>query len=491
MFNNLTVILVVCFYFMILMVLGVKGYRKTKTFSDYILGSRKVGPILGAMNVGASDMSSWLLMGLPGAFYLYGMNQIWMVIGLIIGSYSCWKIIAKRLRVYTEIANDSLTVSSFLEHRYNDTSKILRVITAAIIIFFFTIYIASGFVGSAKLFAEFFNLNYISALLISAIAVVLYAFLGGFLAVSWADLLQGLLMLFALIITPIAIIFKTGDFSSTISSIKATSPQHLNIFYDTSIVGIISALAWGLGYFGQPHIISKFMAIEKISYIKTSTRICITWMIMASLGAVLVGLIGYQYFIGRSLERHETVFIVASAEIFPPIIVGVLIAAILAAIMSTINSQVLICCSALAEDFYKRFFRKDAEDKELLIATRISVAIITIIAVLVATDENLTILGLVAHAWAGLGASIGPIIIMSLFWKKTTKLGAIAGVISGGLGAIFFSIYFTDSIFSYELFPAFVLSLICIVIFSLIDKNGPPKNAEAELELVKQKISQG
>lgn len=487
MFDNLTVILVICFYFLILLALGIRGYKKTKTFSDYILGSRKVGPIIGAMNVGASDMSSWLLMGLPGAFYLYGMNQTWMVIGLVLGSYSCWKLIAKRLRVYTEIANDSLTVSSFLEHRFNDSSKILRVITAVIIMFFFTIYIASGFVGSAKLFSEFFNLNYISALLISAVVVVLYAFLGGFLAVSWADLLQGLLMLFALIIAPIAIIFKTGNVSSTINSIKISSPDHLNIFYDTTIAGIVSALAWGLGYFGQPHIISKFMAIEKISYIKTSTRICTTWMIMALIGAALVGLIGYQYFIDRPLEKHETVFIIASAEIFPPIIMGVLISAILAAIMSTINSQILICCSALAEDFYKRFFRKNSNDKELLLATRISVAIITIISVLIATDENLTILGLVAHAWAGLGAAIGPIIIMSLFWKKTTKLGAIAGVISGGLGSIFFSFCFTN-IFSYELFPAFILSLISIIIFSLLDRNGPPKNAEAELELVKQKI---
>lgn len=489
MFDNLTVILVVCFYFAILMVIGFRGYRKTKTFSDYILGSRKVGPIIGAMNVGASDMSSWLLMGLPGAFYLYGMNQIWMVIGLIIGSYSGWKIIAKRLRVYTEIASDSLTVSSFLEHRYDDTSKILRIITAAIIIFFFTIYIASGFVGSAKLFSEFFNINYITALLISTVVVVLYAFLGGFLAVSWADLIQGLLMLFALIIVPIALIFKTGDLSSTINSIKINSPNHLNIFYDTNIIGILSALAWGLGYFGQPHIISKFMAIEKVSYIKTSTRICTAWMIMALGGAILVGLVGYQYFIDRPLEKHETVFIVASAEIFPPIIVGVLISAILAAIMSTINSQVLICCSALAEDFYKRFFRKNAADKELLLVTRISVVIVTIISVLIATNENLTILGLVAHAWAGLGAAIGPVIIMSLFWKKTTKLGAIAGVISGGLGSIFFSLYFTN-IFSYELFPAFVLSLFSIVIFSLIDKNGPPKNAEAELNAVIRLIKQ-
>ena len=268
--SNFSIIAVIAVYFSFLAYLGVRGYNRTKTFGDYILGGRKLGPVIGAMNVGASDMSSWLLMGLPGAFYLYGMNQMWIIIGLIMGSYASWKLIAPRLRVYTEAANDSLTISSFLENRFNDETKILRLITAIIILFFFTIYIASGFVGSAKLFSSLFGLDYRTALMLSVVIIVFYALIGGFLAVSWADLLQGTLMLFTLILVPIGISFMMGGLGNVMNVIKTVSPSHLDPFFNINIVGIVSLLGWGLGYFGQPHIISKYMAIKNVSDIKKS-----------------------------------------------------------------------------------------------------------------------------------------------------------------------------------------------------------------------------
>jgi len=420
---DINILLPLTIYFGVLFFLGFKAFKKTTNFSDYVLGSRKLGPVIGALNVGASDMSSWLLMGLPGAFYLSGLNQIWMVLGLIMGSYLSWKILAAPLRRLTEKTGNSLTISSFLENHFNDQTGIISITTSVVTIFFFTIYIASGFVGSAKLFAEVFTISYHKALVISALLIISYAFLGGFLAVSWADLFQGLLMLVVLLITPIFTIsssnFSGADF---ITLIKQNSPQHFDPFYNLSFSAIIGYFAWGLGYFGQPHIISKYMAIKDESQIPLAQKICIWWMSLSMIGAALVGLFGFAYFFNKPINEPETVFIALCTEIFHPVMIGVLIAAILAAIMSTLNSQIIICCGSLAKDFYQRFFRKNANDKELLLITRLSVILIALIAVMIARNENAKILELVSHAWAGLGASIGPAILFTLFYKKPPNL---------------------------------------------------------------------
>ncbi len=480
--HNQYCLVVVAIYFVILFYLGYCGFKKTKSFSDYIIGGRKMGPIVGALNVGASDMSSWLLMGLPGAFYLFGLNQIWMVIGLILGSFLSWSLVAKRLRKYTEIRDDSLTISQFLENRFEDKSRILSVTTSIIIIFFFTIYIASGFVGGAKLFSQFLGISYHQALFISCIAIVLYALIGGFLAVSWADLFQGLLMLFVLIITPIFVIFKFDfSISSVISTINEISPSHLNPFYNLDFFAILGLLSWGLGYFGQPHIISKYMAMKDPQKIKIAKRICLSWMSLSMFGAALVGILGFIYFASSPLKEPETVFISMTSQIFHPIFIGIFIAAILSAIMSTINAQIIICCSALSQDFYKRFLRKNAKNKEMLLVTRLFLVLVAIFAGIIALDENSSILSLVARAWAGLGASIGPIIIFSLFWKKTTKSAAICGVITGASGALIFS---KMPYFSYEILPAFLLSCLVIFIVSLMTKNQVPSFVNSDFKKI-------
>ncbi len=449
------------------MYLGFVGFRKTKNFSDYVLGSRKLGAVVGALNVGASDMSSWLLMGLPGAFYVSGMNQIWMILGLILGSYLSWKIIAVRLRKYSEKDGNSITLPQFLQNHFNDKTGALSVITSLIIIFFFTIYIASGFVGSAKLFAEVFAISYDAALFISCVLIVSYALIGGFLAVSWADLFQGLLMLAVLIVTPFyACEISQFSFSDVLAKINEISPSHLDPFYQLKLMETIGVFAWGLGYFGQPHIISKYMAIKDEKEIPLARRICISWMSLSMIGAAIVGLFGFVYFEQSPLKEPETVFITMTVKLFHPVMIGVLIAAILSAIMSTLNSQIIICCSSLAQDFYQRFYNKKATDREMLRFSRLSVVVVAVVSCLMAMNENSSVLQLVARAWAGLGASIGPVILFALFYPKTTKKAAIVGIISGAVGAIIFS---KLPFFAYEILPAFALSSLLIFVVSAMD----------------------
>jgi sodium/proline symporter len=478
--GNPFILATILIYFTGLMYLGYQAFRKTKTFSDYILGSRKLGPVVGAMNVGASDMSSWLLMGLPGAFYLHGVNQVWIVIGLIVGSYCSWKIIAKRLRRYTEISGDALTITSFLEHRLEDKSRILNISTLVVIIFFFTIYIAAGFTGSAKLFSAIFGISYFSALVLSCIGIVSYALLGGFLAVSYADLFQGILIFCVLLFVPFFII-GTSDLTASdlVAKTIAMAPSHVDPFYGLDFLGILGFFAWGLGYFGQPHIISKYMAIKDPHRIDLARKICISWMTLSMAGAAIIGLLGFVYFADTPLKEPETVFIAMSHSIFHPIIIGVLVAAIVSATMSTTNAQIIICCSALSEDFYRHFIRKNAANKEMLFVTRMWVVVVALIAMLIAADPTASVLALVGRAWAGLGAAFGPIVLLSLYWKKTTRFGGIAGVISGAAGAIIFS---KMSFISYEILPAFVLSFLTIVMVSLMTPHQVPHKVSADFK---------
>ena len=478
--GNPYILATILIYFTGLMYLGYQAFKKTKTFSDYILGSRKLGPIVGAMNVGASDMSSWLLMGLPGAFYLHGVNQIWIVIGLIAGSYCSWKIIAKRLRRYTEISGDALTITSFLEHRLEDKSRILNISTLVVIIFFFTIYIAAGFTGSAKLFSAIFGISYFSALVLSSVGIVSYALLGGFLAVSYADLFQGILIFCVLLFVPFFIV-GTSDLTASDFVMKTIemAPSHVDPFYGLDLLGILGFFAWGLGYFGQPHIISKYMAIQDPRRIGLARKICISWMTLSMAGAAIIGLLGFVYFAGSPLKEPETVFIAMSHSIFHPIIIGVLVAAIVSATMSTTNAQIIICCSALSEDFYRHFIRKNATNKEMLFVTRMWVVVVALIAMVIAADPTASVLALVGRAWAGLGAAFGPIVLLSLYWKKTTRYGGIAGVISGAASAIIFS---KMSFISYEILPAFVLSFATIVMVSLMTPKQVPHKVSADFK---------
>lgn len=489
MSSNTWIISVLTVYFTSLLWLGIKAAQQVTTLSDYILGGRKLGPVIGAMNAGASDMSSWLLMGLPGAFYLFGMNQAWMVIGLVIGSWSCWTLIAPRLRVYSELLNDSLTVPTFLERRFHDETGILRLISSISIIMFFLVYISSGLLGAAKLFSSSFNLSYHLTLVIGTIIIVAYTCIGGFLAVSWADLLQGTLILLALLVTPVVMVAYNNDFHNILNNITRDSPHYFNIFRNFNLWQAITLMGWGLGYFGQPHIISKYMAIKKVVYLKTARNICTAWMIISMLGAVMVGIIGRGIFINSNIHS-ELVFIISAQKFFHPLLTGILFAAILSAIMSTINGQLIICASNLIEDFYVHRVKKNnpqilISHKKTILLSRLSIVLFSTIVLILAWEENNTILKLVGIAWSGLGASIGPVMLTGLFTPKISPRAAIAGIVTGTISSFLFSYI---QIFHYEIFPSFLCSLMAIYIFNIGTKNNISPEIEKEFNQMKQNI---
>ncbi|MDW7673876.1 MAG: sodium/proline symporter PutP [Bacillota bacterium] len=466
-------------YLVFVLVVGIIFYTKTTKMSDYILGDRKLNSWVTSLSAQASDMSGWLLLGLPGYAYATGVEASWIAIGLIAGTYLNWKLIAVRLRKYTEIAGNSLTISDFFENRFRDNSKLLRTISAVFILIFFVIYTASGFVAGAKLFNTIFGVSYLTALLIGAAFVVAYTFLGGFLAVCWTDFIQGTLMLFAIIIVPIVGMQLMGGTSVTFDTIRAINPELLNPFTSAdgsaiSVIAIISLLAWGLGYFGQPHILVRFMAISSSSQIKKARIIAMFWVILTLGAAVIVGLVGRAY-LAPPLEgaATETVFMVMSTQVFPSLVAGLLLAAVLSAIMSTADSQLLVSASALAEDFYKGLYKKNASEKELIWISRFAVIGVSLVALSLALKpDNNSVLDLVSYAWAGFGAAFGPTIVMSLYWNRTTRTGALAGIIIGGLTVLVWN-PLSGGIFDlYEIVPGFIFSTLAIYIVSLMDK--PP-----------------
>ena len=469
-------ILVVFIVYMILMIgIGFICYRENKNMEDYILGGRRLNVWVAALSAQASDMSGWLLTGLPGLAYLSlagSKEAIWTAIGLAIGTALNWTFVAKRLRSYTEIAGDALTLPDYMEKRFHDTKKMLRAASSVAILVFFLIYTSSMFVAGAKLFNTIFGLAYVPAVIIGALVIVAYTFLGGFMAVSLTDFFQGMLMFFAILVVPVVAMSMMGGYSTTMAMID---PNTWNIFPDGEtltwvIVG--SGLAWGLGYFGQPHILVRFMAMKKPSDAKPATCIAMVWVILSLIGAVVAGLVGKVYMNPALAQgQHETIFMAMVNDLFPPVLAGVLLSAILAAIMSTADSQLLVTSSAVANDLYKTFFRKDASDKELLLVSRLVVLVASVFAVLLALDPNSSIFGIVSYAWGGLGASFGPIILFSLFWKRMTKKGAVAGIVSGALGVVVFkNLQHLGGVFAvYELLPAFVIASILIVVVSLID----------------------
>ncbi|TYR80100.1 sodium/proline symporter PutP [Priestia megaterium] len=470
-------------YMIGMLLIGYYAYKRTSNLSDYVLGGRTLGPGVTALSAGASDMSGWLLMGLPGAMFVQGLSASWIVIGLTLGAYANWIFVAPRLRKYTEVANNSMTIPAFLENRFNDDSKMLRTISGVVIILFFTFYVSSGIVSGGVLFETTLNLDYELGLWIVVGVVVLYTLFGGFLAVSWTDFVQGIIMFVALILVPIVTILQIGGVDSAFDQVKSIDTNLFDIFKGTSLLGIISLFAWGLGYFGQPHIIVRFMAISSVKEIKPARRIGMSWMLLSVIGAMLTGFIGLAYYTKQGIELSdpETVFIGLSTILFHPIIAGFLLAALLAAVMSTISSQLLVTSSSLTEDLYKTFFRRSASDKELVMMGRLFVLLVSLIGVMIAYNKTGTILSLVGYAWAGFGAAFGPVILLSLYWKRMNKWGALAGMVLGAATVVIWTqIPFLADLL-YEMIPGFIVSLLGIVVVSLLTP-VPNKSIQEQFE---------
>lgn len=561
-------------YAALMLFIGFYFYRQNKSTEDYFLGGRSMGPVVSALSAGASDMSGWLLMGLPGALYVSGFVDSYIAIGLTIGASLNWIFVSKRLRIYTSVVANSLTIPDYFETRFSDDKHILRVVCAIVILIFFTFYVSSGLVSGAKLFEEVFGIKYSYALTTGTLIIVAYTFFGGYKAVCWTDMIQGLLMLLALVTVPIVMFSHIGgteevskyirssdqsskeiiaiqnkipqilqDITSTesvaqinlliqnlnntqdrsISAAKldetlSSNPQILALFnhdlgtaissrelasrlrhaLDTqdfatltsllsawehipfvakerlqwfkgvSLIGIISALAWGLGYFGQPHILVRFMSIRSTKDIPTATFIGISWMAICLTAACFIGVLGVAYVnkFDLTLQDPERIFIVMSQLLFNPWIAGILLSAILAAIMSTASSQLLVSSSTIAEDFYKKIFKQEASEAMVLRLGKIGVLLVAVIAFLISTDKNSSVLSIVAYAWAGFGASFGSVMLFSLFWRRMTRVGAIAGMISGAVVVVAWKNFFADT-GVYEIIPGFVVASLAIIIFSL------------------------
>ncbi|MCQ1536782.1 sodium/proline symporter PutP [Methanosarcina sp. KYL-1] len=493
--DNFSIILVFAVYLLFMISIGVIYYRRTENLADYILGGRKLNSWVTALSSQASDMSGWLLLGLPGYAYLAGMESIWIGIGLAVGTYLNWKFVAKKLRQYTYIAGDAITIPVYFENRFRDKSHALRIISAILILVFFLLYTSSGLVAGGKLFNTVFEVPYQQALLIGALVIISYTFLGGFMAVCWTDFFQGMLMVCAIVLVPVAAMKGIGGYGSTIDIINNIDPQLLNPW--TALAGgaipLISNLAWGFGYFGMPHILVRFMAIESADKIKQARLIAMVWVVISLLFAVVVGLVGRAYLYPEFLgdTGSETIFMVMVNNMFPPILAGLLLAAILAAIMSTADSQLLVAASAFTEDIYRIVMKKDASEKELVWLGRLAVIAISAIAYMIARDPNNSVMGLVSYAWAGFGAAFGPIILFSLFWRRTTRNAALGGMISGGLMVILWK-NLSGGIFDlYEIVPGFVLSCIVIYIVSILDKEGPSEEILKEFDRVNHVVLTG
>ena len=455
-------------YLILILFLGIKAYRRTHSLNDYILGGRKLGAVVTALSVGASDMSGWLLLGLPGAIYLSGLSEIWIGIGLVLGAYCNWLFVSKRLRIYSQHANNSLTLPDYFENRFNDTTRVLRLVSAFVILLFFTFYTASGLVGGAILFENSFGLQYSTALISGGLIIVGYTFIGGFLAVAWTDAVQAVLMFFALLVAPTVVILNSGGTDVVWQQMQAVNPQSTELFSNMTLIGFLSLIAWGLGYFGQPHILARFMAVENPQKLVAARRIAMVWMVLVLFGSVATGLAGIAYFADNPLENPETVFIALSQQLFNPWIAGIITAAILSAIMSTVDSQLLVSSSVISEDFYRVFVRPQASEKELLMVSRGAVIAIALLAMVIASDRESRVLDLVSYAWAGFGAAFGPVIVFSLFWRKMTAASAIAGMIVGAVTVVVWSNLKGGLFDLYEIVPGFALASLVIVIITLL-----------------------
>jgi len=460
-------------YLLLMLGIGVFAWSKTNTLSDYILGGRKLGYWTTALSAGASDMSAWLLLGLPGYAYVAGYEAIWIAIGLMVGTTLNWFLVAPGLRQQTEILGNALTIPEFLENRFQDKSHTIRTISAIFILFFFIFYTSSGLVAGGKLFESVFNLPYHWAVLTGTVAILVYTTLGGFLAVSWTDLFQGLLMSLALVITALYALDISGGWHATQSAMTTHNIALTDLFLTVdnqmlSNIGIISLLGWGLGYFGQPHILTRFMAIRSHTMIPSARNIALVWTAVSLSCALLIGFAGIALaeinLIGTDSEK---VFIEIVQLLFHPVPAGICLAAILAAIMSTADSQLLVASTAFTEDLYQALFNREVSQTKLITIGRIMVVCIALLACFMALHQEETVLGMVAYAWAGFGAAFGPVLLLSLFWKKLTLRGGIGGIITGA-GTVILWHQLDGGIFKlYELVPAFFLSAVICITLSL------------------------
>lgn len=457
----------IAMYFLFLIFVGRYYYNKNANMSEYLLDNRRLNPLVTALSAGASDMSGWMLLGLPGALYATGICSIWIAIGLSIGAWCNYKFLAKRLRIYTEVASDSITIPDFLENRFKDKTKALRIISGLLIMIFFTLYVSSGIIAGGKTFESFFGLSFTTGAIATICIVVFYTFFGGFKAVCITDAFQGTLMFLVLVLIPIsaylALDIPTG--SSFVAEMSKFSDHHFDLFYNQSFLGILGLMAWGLGYFGQPHIIVRFMAIRSSKELDQARRIGISWMVLGLVGAVASGMIGYLYFNqkGIPLSDPEKVFLELGKIFFHPFVVGVIISAVLAAIMSTISSQLLVSASSVTKDFIFAFYKKEVSPSTQALSSRLAVVVVAIVASFLAFMSNDTILNVVGNAWAGFGASFGAVLLFSLYSKNMSALSALIGMLVGGITVIVWILSGLSSVV-YELLPGFVFSAIAILL---------------------------
>lgn len=470
-------------YFAIMIAIGIHAYRRTPDHESYMLAGRKLPSWAAALSAGASDMSGWLMMGLPGAIFAFGLIEAWIAIGLTIGAYLNWMFIAPRLRSYTEVAKNSITIPSFFENRLHDRSRSLRVASGVIVLVFFVFYVSSMMVAGGEFFNVAFDTPYVTGMLIVAGVTLAYTLIGGFLGASLTDVVQGTLMMLSLLVIPVIALFSVGGVGDVTSAIREVDASRLSFFGEGGFSGattilIISGLAWGLGYFGQPHIIVRFMAMKSPGDATAARRVGISWMIISLIGAVITGLVGIAYFqqSGTELDNPEHVVLALSDILMHPLIVGFVFAAVAAAIMSTVSSQLIVSSSAFVEDIYGMLGRKTSQ-RSLLIMGRVCVLIVGIIATLLALDPADTILNLVAFAWAGFGASFGPAIMLSLFWKRLSNWGALAGMVSGAATVFIWSSYgpeiFGQSL--YEIVPGFLINVVVAVVVSKLTYQDNPE----------------
>ncbi len=479
-------------YLVGMLLIGLYSYLRTHDLNDYMLGGRELSPAVAALSAGAADMSGWLLMGLPGVIYTHGMIEAWIAVGLTIGAWLNWRYVAPRLRAYTEISNDSITVPSFLENRLRDTSRSLRMVAGLIILVFFTFYVSSGIVAGGVFFQSSFGLEFRTGMLIVAAVEVAYTLFGGFLAVSYTDFVQGLFMVTALVMVPLLGIFAVNGFSGLTESISAVdAAEQMNRLSmvpvgGAAVVGMISALAWGLGYFGQPHIIVRFMALRTVEQAKAGRRIGVGWMIVSVIGAIstaMVGLAYYQQHPELSIGDPEGVYIKMGQILFHPLVAGFMLAAVLAAIMSTVSSQLLVTSSALVEDIYKVLNKTPKRDSHYVLLGRLAVLGVSLLAIAMAWNKNDTIMDLVKFAWAGFGSAFGPIVILSLYWRKLTAKGALAGMITGAVVVGFWGTQRSNGVGGifdlYELLPGFILcGLVAWLVSRATYREDPDVQAE-------------
>ncbi|KLE33577.1 sodium/proline symporter PutP [Aurantiacibacter gangjinensis] len=503
-------IIALALYFALMLGIGLFAWKRSTADSEgYLLGGRNLPPAVAALSAGASDMSGWLLLGLPGALYLSGLVEAWIGVGLFAGAVANWYIVAPRLREQTVRYGNALTIPQFLANRFPDKATALRVVSAVIIVVFFAVYCAAGLVGGGLLFASSFFSGeilgmspYMAGVLLTALVVLAYTTIGGFLAVSLTDFVQGLIMVTALVVMPLVVLFGDGT-AESVGALRSVDPGFLSLSSDMGVIAFLSLIAWGLGYFGQPHIIVRFMAIRE-GGVRAARNIGLAWMLVALLGAVGVGLLGRAHveLNGLELENAETIFILLANTLFHPFVTGFLLAALLAAIMSTISSQLLVASSSLTEDFYRLFLKKDASEREAVTVGRISTALVAVAAIVIASDPESGVLALVANAWAGFGAAFGPLIILSLTWKRMTGAGAVAGLVTGAAVVLLFVLYsfpagsafanfivetrgldpvgvkdgVTLSALVYEIIPGFILSWLAIWSVSLATAGQATEN---------------